>query len=145
MTGCVLFVVHTPSNGRRLGLAGLCCEDEEAFGMEADFRQSGGRVVLSTVLLPLRVWAVAGCCCAFLRGIAERVCFWQAVGCVSLDWRVWGTSGRRGVCGGRGRVVRRGSVAVGIFAAAGSECSCVLCRAPVVLVDAADFDVKAAG
>ena len=113
--------------------------------MEADFRQSCGCVVLLTVLLSVRGCAVAGCCCAFLQGIAERVCFWQAVGCVSLDWRVWGTSGRRGVCGGRGRVVRRDSVAVCVFAAARSECSCVLCRAPVVLVDTADFDVKAAG
>ena len=42
-------------------------------------------------------------------------------------------------------MVRRDSVAVDIFAAAGSECSCVLCRAPVGFVDAADFDVIAAG
>ena len=113
--------------------------------MEADFRQSGGRVVLLAVLLSVRGCAVAGCCCAFLQGIAERVCFWQAVGCVSLDWRVWRTAGRRGACDERDRVVRRDSVAVGIFAAAGSECSCVLCRAPVVLVDVAKFDVRVAG
>ena len=36
-------------------------------------------------------------------------------------------------------------MAVDLFAAAGSECSCVPCCAPVVLVDAADFDVIAAG
>ena len=142
---CALFVVHTPSNGWRLGLAGQCCEDEKAFGMEADFRQSGGRVALSTVLLTVRMCAVTGSCCAFLRQIAGRACFWQAVGCVGLVWRVWGTAGRRGACDERDRVVRRDSVAFDIFAAAGSECSCVLCRAPVVLVDAADFDVKAAG
>ena len=139
VTECALFVVHTPE------IAGQCCEDEGAFGMEADFRQSGGRVVLLTVLLSVRIWAVAGCCCAFLQGITERACFWQAVGCVSLDWRVWGTAGPRGARDERDRVVRRGSVAVDIFAAAGAECSCVLCRAPLVLVDAADFDVKAAG
>ena len=142
---CALFVVHTPSNGWRYDISGQCCEDEGAFGMEAGFRQSGGRVVPLTVLLSVRGCAVASCCCAFLQGIAERVCFWQAAGCVSLDWRVWGTSGRRGVCGGRGRVVRRDSVAVGIFAAAGSECSCVLCRAPVVWVNADNFDVEAPG
>ena len=81
---CVLFVVHTPSNGWRLGLAGQCCKDKEAFGMEADFGQSGGRVALSTVLLTVRMCAVTGRCCTFLRRIAGRACFWPECSCVRV-------------------------------------------------------------